>query len=155
MLQRIQSVYLFLVFVFAILFTVLPLAQFGVDSVSSSLVLLKYSTFFDQTEFATNWQGIVLIILWFAIIGITVFMTFQFKNRLVQIKLGKLNILLHVALVMLTFFFVDSLRNQLDYVEYNYGVGVLFPVISLIFILMAIKAIKKDEELVRSANRFR
>ncbi len=155
MLQRIQSVYLFLVFVFAILFAVLPIAQFVTDTAGYSLRLLKYRAFFDQTVFYANWTGVLLIILWASILVLIPIMTFQFKNRLLQIKLGKMNIFLHVLLIMLTFFFIDNISNQVDVVSFNYGPGVIFPVISLIFILMAIKAIKKDEELVRSAGRFR
>ncbi len=155
MLQRIQSVYLFLVFVFAILFATLPIAQFNMETADLSLRLFRYKAFFDQTAFSANWVGILLIISWFTTCILTVLTTFKFKARLFQIKLGKLNILLHVFLVMLTFFFIDNLRKQVESIELNYGPGVVFPVISLIFILMAIKAIKKDEALVRSADRFR
>ncbi len=155
MLQRIQSVYLFLVFVFGILFAVLPLANFSGDTPFIPLRLLNYIAFFRETAFSAGWQGIVLIIIWAFSLTLTVFMTFQYRNRLFQVKLGKLNILLHVGLILVTFFFIDSLRNQLDGVVFNYGAGVLFPVISLIFILMAIKAIKRDEALVRSADRIR
>ncbi len=155
MLQRIQSVYLFLVFVFAILFAVLPLANFSDDTPLISLRLLNFNAFFSETVFSLSWQGILLIIIWALSLSLTVFMTFQYRNRLFQVKLGKLNILFHVGLILVTFFFIDGLRNQLDGVVINYGAGVLFPVISLIFILMAIKAIKRDEALVRSADRFR
>lgn len=155
MLQRIQSVYLFLVFVFAILFAVLPLASFSGDTPFIPLRLLNYNAFFSETAFSSGWQGIVLIIVWAFSLSLTAFMTFQYHNRLFQIKLGKLNMLLHVGLILLTFFFIDGLRSQLDGVEFNYGAGVFFPVISLIFILMAIKAIKRDEALIRSADRIR
>lgn len=155
MLQRIQSIYLFLVFVFGILYAVLPIAQLSTETAGFSFRILTYRTFFDQTVFSANWQGILLLIIWAAILVLTVYMTFQYKNRLLQIKLGKTNILLHVFITLLTFYFLDNLRNQVENIDLNYGPGVLFPVISLIFILMAIKAIKKDEELIRSADRFR
>jgi hypothetical protein len=155
MLQRIQSVYLFMVFVFAILFAVFPLANFSGDAPFIPLKLINYIAFFSETVFSPVWQGIVLIIIWVISLLLTVFMTFRYHNRLLQVKLGKLNILLHVGLILMAFFFIDGLRNQLDGVVLNYGAGVLFPVISLIFILMAIKAIKKDEALVRSADRIR
>lgn len=155
MLQRIQSIYLFLVFVFAILFAVLPLAYVQGDTPFMPLRLLYYNAFFGGTAFSSGWQGILLIIIWLISLVLTVFMTFQYRNRLFQIKLGKLNILFHVGLILVAFFFIDGLRNQIEGIEINYGAGVLFPVISLIFILMAIKAIKRDEALVRSADRIR
>lgn len=63
--------------------------------------------------------------------------------------------LLHAALILVSFFFIDSLRAQLVNGTMSYGAGIFFPVISLIFILMAIKAIRRDENLVRSADRIR
>lgn len=155
MLQRIQSVYLFLVFVFAGLFAVLPLAHFSGDTPFIPLRIMQYSNFFSETAFNPVWQGVLLIITWAISLLLTVFMTSQYRNRLLQVKLGKLNILIHVVLILLTFFFIDGLRSQLDAIAYSYGAGVVFPVISLVFILMANKAIKKDESLVRSADRIR
>ncbi len=155
MIQRIQSVYLFLVFVFAILFVVLPMAVFTVEATGVSLRLLYFRSFFEETALSSGWHIVFLTVMWAVIMLVTVITTFQYKNRVLQIKLGKLNILLHVMLIMLVFFFIDALRGQVNVADYSYGAAVLFPVISLIFILMAIKAIKKDEALVRSAARFR
>ncbi len=155
MLQRVQSVYLFLVFVFAILFFVLPIGQFITDTAVFSFRLLRYGYFFEHTGFSANLQNTLLIILWASILILTLVMIFQYRKRMLQIRLGKLNMLLHVFLIMLTFFFLDGLRSQADIVGFNYGAGVVFPVVSLLFILMAIRAIRKDEELVRSADRFR
>ncbi len=155
MIQRIQSVYLFLVFVFGLLFALLPMAGFTVEATTASLRLLYFRSFFEETVFLSSWHIVLLTIIWAVIMLVTVITTFQYKNRLLQIKLGKLNILLHVVLIMLVFFFIDVLRGQVNVAEFSYGAAVLFPVISLIFILMAIKAIKKDEALVRSADRFR
>ena len=155
MIQRIQSVYLFLVFVFAIVFSVLPLAQFTIDASTVSLKLSNYQSFFNQTQLSASWLSIVVIVVWLAALLLTAFMTFQYKKRVLQIKLGKLNMLLHVLLVMVTFFFIDNLRSQIEGMEFSYGAGILFPVISLIFILMAIKGIRKDEALIRSADRIR
>ena len=155
MLQRIQTVYLFLVFVFSVLFAILPLAHFSGETSFIPLRLLKYNAFFSETAFSAVWIGMLLIILWVASMLFTVYMAIQYHNRLFQVKLGKVSILLHLGLILMTFFFIDGLRNQLDDVAFNYGAGVLFPIISLIFILMAIKAIKRDEALVRSADRIR
>ncbi len=156
MLQRIQSVYLFIVFIFAVLFGVLPLAYFPVDAPEMPLRLLQYRVFMDAfAEMYGQWLGGVLIVLFSAIMLITVYTTFQYKNRLHQIAMGKLNILLHVVLIMATFFFLDTIRGQVDATDFSYGPAVIFPVISLIFILLSNKAIRKDENLVRAADRLR
>ncbi len=155
MLQRIQSIYLFLVFVFALLFALLPLAQLNGETVDLPVRMINFGSFFEQTTLVMGWMGVLIILLWVVVLLITVFMTFQYKNRLYQIKLGKLNMLLHVALILVSFFFIDHLRSQVSEGALAYGAGILFPVISLIFILMSIKAIRRDENLVRSADRIR
>lgn len=155
MLQRIQSIYLFLVFLFAILYALFPLAQLDSEMASYSVRVIQFGSFFAKTPFTMGFLGVTAIVLWLAVVLMTVYMTFQYKNRLFQIKLGKLNMLLHAALILVSFFFIDNLRGQLENSAMSYGVGVLFPVFSLIFILMAIKAIRRDENLVRSADRIR
>ncbi|MFO7874671.1 MAG: DUF4293 domain-containing protein [Bacteroidales bacterium] len=156
MLQRVQSVYLFLVFLFAVLFAVLPLGHFPVGSPDMPLRLISMHDFFASIDgTGIGWMGALLILFWAIAILITVYMTFQYRKRLFQIKLGKMNIMVHAVMILITFFFLDSIRNQLDDTGFSYGAAVFFPVISLIFILLANKAIRKDEELVRSADRLR
>ncbi len=155
MLQRVQSIYLFLVFVFALLYALFPLAHLESDTASYVVRLTQFGSLFSQSPLSMGFLGVMAIVLWLVTIVITVYMTFQYKNRLFQIKLGKLNMLLHAALILVSFFFIDSLRAQLDNGTMSYGAGIFFPVISLIFILMAIKAIRRDENLVRSADRIR
>ncbi len=156
MLQRIQSVFLTLVFVFAVLFVFLPLGKFDLEGLK---ILLK-ATGIDASanipeEFGQAWYGYVLLILVFGIMVLTVFSIFQFKRRMYQIQLGKLNILLHVGLVVTAFFFVDQWRDHLPNLPFSYGAGIVLPLVSMILILMANRAIKRDEELVRSADRIR
>ncbi len=156
MLQRIQSVYLLLVFVSGLLFGVLPMVYFPGQSPEASFKLAEFSTFFKAFPEAD--PGIILYLLFASlmlVLLVTVLTTFQFKNRKMQIRMGKFNMLMHAVLILLAFFFVDGLKAQVLATEYNYGAAVVFPVVSLIFILLANRAIKKDEDLVRSADRFR
>jgi len=44
---------------------------------------------------------------------------------------------------------------QLESPIVDYGVGAYLPLIPFVFIFLAIKAIKKDEALVRAADRIR
>ncbi len=156
MLQRIQTVYLFLVFVFAILFVMLPIANLLPDDPFVSLQLSKYPVFFDAHDGLTGrWMALLLVILFFMAILLTIASSFFYRKRLVQIKLGKYNMLIHAAMILVTFFMIDSIRTQLDNYDVSYGPGIFFPIISLIFILLANRAIRKDETLVRAADRIR
>lgn len=156
MLQRIQSVFLTLVFIFAVLFLFLPLGKFDLEG----LIISLKATGIDSSanipaEFGQPWYGYVLLILVFGIMVLTVFSIFQFKRRLYQIQLGKFNILLHVGLVVTAFFFVDQWQDNLPNLPFSYGAGIVVPLVAMILVLMANRAIKKDDELVRSADRIR
>lgn len=155
MIQRIQTVYLFLVFLFALLFLIFPKGSIDINGVvytikSWSIVSADGTEKLDSTSIL----GIVSMIIPFIIMVLSIYTTLLFKNRLLQIKLGKINIFLHVILVVSTFFFLDGIKNNYSG-EFTYGVGLVFPLLSMILILMAGKAIRKDEELVRSADRLR
>ncbi len=156
MFQRIQTVYLFLVFVFAILFVMLPLANLVPEDPYMSLQLSKYSVFFDAFEGITGrWMAFLLVVLFFTVMLITVLTSFYYKRRLLQIKLGKFNMLVHAAMILVSFFMIDHISKQLPDYTVTYGPGIFFPIASLIFILLANRAIRKDENLVRAADRFR
>ncbi len=157
MIQRIQTVYLFLVFVFSVLFITLPLAVFTQAGVDTKLRLSQLEIFYGAyAEVSRGWAGILLVILIGAAMLITIVTTFFYKRRLTQLFLGNLNLFVHVALIVISFIYVDNIYKQIvDPVEFSYGAGIFFPIISLLLVFMANRAIRKDEELVRSADRIR
>ncbi len=156
MLQRIQSIYLFLVFVFAILFVMLPLAYFPAEAPEIPFRLSKYNIFYDALgDLSGHWIALLLLGLFALGVFLTIYTSFQYKDRLFQIRLGKYNMLVHAAMILVAFFLTDNLRNQVHDAGFSYGPGIFFPIISLIFVLLANRAIKKDEEMVRSADRIR
>jgi len=111
MLQRIQSIYLFLVFVFAILFVMLPLAHFPAEAPDIPFRLSKYNVFFDALGIVSiRWLALLLLGLFALAVLLTVYTSFQYKNRLLQIRLGKYNMLVHAALILVAFFLTDNLR---------------------------------------------
>ena len=155
MIQRIQTVYLFLVLIFTLLFLFFPLGSLEMGATSYVIKTWGVSPESEQIlgEY-NNLLGMISLVLAFVIMILTVNITLQFKNRLLQIRLGKINILIHMVMVVSAFFFLDSVKKGLEDF-FSYGVAILFPLLSMILILMANRAIKKDEELVRSADRLR
>ncbi len=155
MIQRIQTVYLFLVFLFAILYVVLPLAHFPAVMPDMPLRVIQYNEFMIATGITGSWMGALLIVLFALAALVTVYTTFLFRRRITQIRLGKYNMIIHAAIIMTSFFFVDNIKKQVSDAGFSYGAGIVFPVISLLLILLANRSIRKDEELVRSADRIR
>lgn len=78
---------------------------------------------------------------------------FKFKQRLHQFVLNRLSIILNFVLVGV--FAYQSLNLPGETAVSQKGIGVLFPIISIVFLVLANKAIKRDEDLVKSVDRLR
>ena len=77
----------------------------------------------------------------------------RYKNRKAQFMLGRLNIILNFFL--LGFFVYQSLNISGETAVSEKGIGMLLPIVSIVFLALANKAIKKDEDLVKSVDRLR
>lgn len=158
MIQRKQSLYLLLVVISCVTvnFTDIvyrvpldagsaPYAMdiHGVYQTTGGVKGYLYSTFF---SFTLNF----VILLWTAIC------IFNFKNRIKQIKLCSMLLLFEVAYIVWVFYQCDTIFPEAakNY-KAIYWLGAYLPVINLLLIILARMAVKKDEELVRSADRIR
>ena len=75
------------------------------------------------------------------------------KNRKNQFVINRLNLILN--LFLLGFFVYRSLSLSGETAVSEKGIGMLIPVFSIVFLALANKAIKKDEDLVKSVDRLR
>ncbi|GGI58200.1 DUF4293 domain-containing protein [Winogradskyella haliclonae] len=78
---------------------------------------------------------------------------FSFKNRKSQFVLGRLNIILNF--ILLGVFVYQSLNLSGETLVSEKGIGLILPIFSIVFLVLANKAIKKDEDLVKSVDRLR
>jgi hypothetical protein len=135
MLQRIQTIYLLLVAL-----------------VSSGLIFIfNLWENEDNVVFAIDRPfvfGAFMVITILALITI-----FKFKDRKSQFVLGRLNIILN--LILLGFFVYQSLNLSGETLVSEKGIGMLLPFVSIVLLVLANKAIKKDEDLVKSVDRLR
>jgi hypothetical protein len=80
----------------------------------------------------------------------------MFKNRKLQLILGRLSYLLILGYFVLLYWWTDQIAGILvPGSEAAYGAGIYFPVAALAFVFLANRAIKKDEDLVKSLDRLR
>ncbi len=77
----------------------------------------------------------------------------MYKNRKSQFMLGRLNIILNFFLLGL--FVYQSLNLSGETVVSEKGIGIFLPIVSIVLLALANKAIKKDEDLVKSVDRLR
>jgi hypothetical protein len=84
---------------------------------------------------------------------LAVFSVFQFKSRQTQFVVCRLNIILNLILLGLFVYRLLNLPGAFENAEK--GIGLILPVISIVLLVLANKAIKKDEALVKSVDRLR
>ena len=136
MLQRIQSVYMFLVVI------------------TSGVLPFWVHLWTDVQGAAVYAQDDMVYSALFLASAVLAFLTiFLFKNRQRQFVLNRLNIILNFFL--LGFFVYRSLMVSGEMNISEKGIGMLLPIISIVFLVLANKAIKKDEDLVKSVDRLR
>jgi hypothetical protein len=77
---------------------------------------------------------------------------FLFKRRILQIRLLVFSIILLIGLAGLMLYFLYA---GLDSLNVIYKIPMALPLVAIIFDYLAIRAIGKDEALIRSINRIR
>lgn len=92
--------------------------------------------------------GLIFISIALAIISIL-----SFKKRQTQFVINRLNIISNF--ILLGVFVYRSLTLSGETLVSEKGIGVLLPIISIVFLVLANKAIKRDEDLVKSVDRLR
>ncbi|SFF33843.1 DUF4293 domain-containing protein [Flavobacterium xueshanense] len=137
MIQRIQTIYLLLAFVVTgILLFFIPLWTMSDNK--------EY--YFMQSQVYTILLGLSTTLSLLSIVS--------YKKRQNQFVIGRLNIILN--LILLGLFVYRSLNLSGETVTVSEkGIGMFLPVVAIVLLVLANKAIKKDEDLVKSADRLR
>lgn len=135
MLQRIQTIYLLLVAI-----------------VSSGLIFV-FNLWKNEDELVFAIDKPIIFSAFLSIALLAIITIFKFKDRKSQFVLGRLNIILN--LILLGFFVYQSLNLSGETIVSEKGIGMLLPFVSIVLLVLANKAIKKDEDLVKSVDRLR
>jgi hypothetical protein len=160
MIQRVQTIYLLFTSVLTGLTAYFDLAIYYSDDIE----ILKYNLFGVETigDIASfvpgNW--VIQVVLVAISTMLALFIIFNYKNRKLQLKLGNLNYLLLVAIILSIYFSVKNLTHLLPLSEIEnlkavYWIGFYMPVAAIAFQFMANRGIKRDEALVKSVQRLR
>ena len=136
MIQRIQTIYLLLTALSA------GVLQFW---------LPLWYTVEGAAVFALSQIWILVAFIGVALLALIAL--FTFKNRQHQFVLNRLNMLLN--LFLLGSFVFRTLKLSGETAVSEKGIGLLIPVFSIVLLVLANKAIRKDEELVKSVDRLR
>lgn len=162
MIQRIQSVFLLLVAL--VMLTVLFLPLWNkldvevMESVKLNAFNLTYSKVdMDGTESIINTKPTFWIsVLAVAAAAVAMISIFQYKNRLRQIQLGALNSLLMGGCLGFTYYYTTIAEQVVaPQMVGTFQVGFYIMAAALFFNALSNRFIRRDERLVKSADRIR
>lgn len=153
MIQRIQTVYLFIVAALNLAVLFLPLASVQAGDAFYLFDASGMSTTTTPTELVyPTWALMALS----AIISLLALVTiFLYKKRILQIRLCVFNAILIIGFYALFAFFLWKVAGAAEPFHFTMQIALVFPLIGLIFDYLAIRAIGADEVLVRSLDRIR
>ena len=156
MIQRIQTLFLFIVFGLSLAAFFFPIANFlssPVYTVELGVLGIK-----EYAAYDVEWPNTILLPIVLGLTGLIAFATiFLYKRRKLQVRLIRFDLLLNIIYLALIFFYyvpeLETLtQTSADYIR---EAGIYIPIVSVLFLILANRFIVKDEKLIRSADRLR
>jgi len=147
MIQRIQTVY---IFVAAILVATLFKLKLADLSVNNELMEFYAKGITKGGEIL--FDGLPILLFTGLIVLLHILVIFLYKKRILQIRILVFTIILLLGLFGMFFYFTYT---GFDGAKVAFKIPVAFPIVAVILDWLAIRAIGKDEALIRSLNRLR
>lgn len=154
MIQRIQTLYLLVVTALMAVVLFAPLAWFGGEAGEFELHAFALEATGGETVQSTVYMGIVLALACVLPL-VTIFL---FRRRLLQIRLCVVEmVLLLGSLAMEGVYYFLSWRVFSDMAFHTQGLkpSIALPLVCMLLTYLALRAIFRDEMLVRAADRIR
>lgn len=158
MIQRIQTVYLFLAAACSVALFFFPVASFLSDLTYQKFYITGLENMAPGSPAAIASSLVLPLAVVGAIMAILALAgILTYKNRGLQLKLVTFGILLSVIMIAGIFFlYVPLIEKKLSVVpDYSGSVGIYFPLIALVLFILANRAIRRDDKLVKSLDRLR
>lgn len=138
MIQRIQTLWLFLATITSVFIWVLPV--FSDDS---------------QNLFFNVDSSLFLMIAVFASALVSLACIFFYKKRSTQKQLIVFNFCLAISIIFLEYYEVSNFKTQMGILQGHWQLSAILPFFIITFLVFAYRGIRKDEKLLDSANRMR
>jgi hypothetical protein len=153
MIQRIQTVYLIIASALMVFLLFMPIAEF-IRLADEVVFELTFRGLLSDVNEKINFNSFPLSILMVFCLTLLLVTIFLFKKRMLQIRLSVFNAVLLVGLQGLQFYYVKTAAYALNGTS-SYTLFFVFPIVSAILVFLALRAIARDEALVRSLDRLR
>lgn len=152
MIQRIQSVYLLVATILMGSIFFYPYAELLAND--GQIFVFNFNGLFVEGEEQLYFLTIPPVILLSITVLISFVSIFLYKKRVIQMRVNFINLMLMIGYLGLNYYYIRSFSSQLDGVV-NYKITVIFPFVAAVLTYLAIRAIGKDEALIRSMDRIR
>jgi hypothetical protein len=156
MWQRIQTVFLSIVVLSMISSVFLPI-WVSIDPTSESskaLYPLHYTVKEGDISTTSYVPYCATAVLMIAAATIAIMQLRKYDNRIIQIKMGTLNSLILMGVMLCAILFANSLINS-NPTGWKYGMGLYLPFVGVTCNWLAIRFIRRDEKMVRDSDRIR
>lgn len=147
MIQRIQTIFML---VSGLLVGSLYVQKFADIIVNNELHIFNAFGIFKNEELL--FSGLPILIFIGIIAALHLVAIFLYKKRILQIRVLAFTIILLLGLCGMFFYFTYA---SFDEVKVAFKVAVALPIVCIILDWLAIRAIGKDEALIRSMDRIR
>jgi hypothetical protein len=161
MIQRLQSLYLFAIPLLSILMLATNMEMiYGNGSSSDLIKQFSIGAISDAYLYSADSTAVIpdfMRIVSFSLMGIYAFIIlFLFKNLKQQLKFARLN---YILIALSIFGIYSSIYKATIGLsgnsEQNYAMGLFLPLLALVFNFLACRGIKRDIDLIGSADRLR
>jgi hypothetical protein len=154
MIQRIQSLYLFIALILIAVCFFIPVATVSFptgDIYTFNLSGFKILELKSTGIVYNSWSILITGLLICSLILVTVF---SYKNRILQIRLCVYIMVFSIGLAFMLYWMLYQFKKAQS-VDIIYHITIVFPIISAILSFLAIKSIRKDDNKVKSYDRLR
>ncbi|WP_461449362.1 DUF4293 domain-containing protein [Mucilaginibacter sp.] len=155
MIQRVQSIYLFLAALAIFALFLFPLVH-NVYVDNKPTTIMVTGTYQDVNGVQTHIDHFVALT---AVTGVAAFIPlliiFLYKNRKMQVTLCYSAMLLVIGYSFWIAQAAKAVVGDITLQPSNYGIGMFLCPLAIVFLLLAIRGIHNDERLLKSANRLR
>jgi Domain of unknown function (DUF4293) len=158
MLQRIQTLLLALVAIAMLSVTALPMWEKSSATLNEKVTLTSFALeHFKATASVSSSNTMLIVILAVISACIASFSITQYKKRMLQMTLGLINSILIAVVLGYTFYQVFKVGIPMFEPENqgSYGAGFIAAVVAMLCNMIANRFIRRDEMLVKSADRMR
>jgi hypothetical protein len=155
MIQRMQSLYLGLIIVIALIMISMPIISFQSGETESFRIKYNELQRINNTGVVETVKQLSLLSVVIIIIPVIAMITILlFKKRHIQMKLAIFQFVIILLMISLLIIYIIDINHTFK-TSIKPGIVLVSPFFMVVFNALAYWGIKKDEELVRSFDRLR